>query len=43
VQDETDGELFWKISHGRGPMPPWGHLADNDRWAVIRYIRSLKK
>ena len=21
---ETDGELFWKISNGRGPMPPWG-------------------
>ncbi len=43
VQSETDGELFWKISNGRGPMPPWKHLPENDRWAVIRYIRSLKK
>ena len=43
VQGETDGELFWKISNGRGPMPPWKHLPENDRWAVIRYIRSLKK
>ena len=43
VQDETDGELFWKISNGRGAMPPWKHLPENDRWAVIRYIRSLKK
>ena len=43
VQNETDGELFWKISNGRGPMPPWKHLPENDRWAVIRYIRSLKK
>src|SRR5262245_25411910 len=43
VQSETDGELFWKISNGRGPMPPWKHLSENDRWAVIRYIRSLKK
>jgi mono/diheme cytochrome c family protein len=43
VQDESDGELFWKISNGRGPMPPWKHLPENDRWAVIRYIRSLKK
>lgn len=43
VQDESDGELFWKISNGRGPMPPWKHLSENDRWAVIRYIRSLKK
>jgi mono/diheme cytochrome c family protein len=43
VQDEPDGELFWKISNGRGPMPPWKHLPESDRWAVIRYIRSLKK
>jgi mono/diheme cytochrome c family protein len=43
VQEETDGELFWKISNGRGPMPPWKHLPENDRWAVVRYIRSLKK
>ena len=43
VQNETDGELFWKISNGRGPMPPWKHLPENDRWAVIRYIHSLKK
>ena len=43
VQDETDGELFWRISNGRGPMPPWKHLPENERWALIRYIRSLKK
>jgi mono/diheme cytochrome c family protein len=42
VQDQTDGELFWKISNGRGPMPPWKHLPENDRWALIRYIHSLK-
>ncbi len=42
VQDETDGALFWKISNGRGPMPPWKHLPENDRWALVRYIRSLK-
>jgi len=43
VQDEPDGELFWKISNGRGPMPPWKHLPENERWSVIQYIRSLKK
>lgn len=42
VQEETDGEIFWKISNGRGAMPPWKHLSENDRWALIRYIRSLK-
>jgi mono/diheme cytochrome c family protein len=43
VQDETDGELFWKISNGRGPMPPWKHLPESERWALIHFIRSLKK
>lgn len=41
VQAESDGEIFWKISNGRGAMPPWKHLPENDRWALIRYIRSL--
>lgn len=42
VQDESDGELFWKISNGRGPMPSWKHLPEADRWSVVHYIRSLK-
>lgn len=43
VQAESDGELFWKITNGRGPMPPWKHLSENDRWALVQYIRSLKR
>jgi mono/diheme cytochrome c family protein len=43
VQDETDGALYWKISTGRGAMPPWRHLPESERWAVIHYLRSLKK
>ncbi len=42
VQHQTDGELFWKISAGRGAMPSWKHLSENERWAVIRFIKSLK-
>jgi mono/diheme cytochrome c family protein len=42
VQEETDGELFWKISNGRGAMPPWKHLPEAERWALVHYIRSLK-
>jgi mono/diheme cytochrome c family protein len=41
VQDESDGEIFWKISTGRGAMPAWRHLPENDRWALVRYVRSL--
>ncbi len=41
VQDDTDGELFWKITTGRGAMPAWRHLPETDRWALVQYIRSL--
>ncbi len=43
VQSESDGELFWKISNGRGAMPPWKHLPETERWSLIQFIRSLKK
>ena len=43
VQQESDGELFWKISNGRGAMPPWKHLPEKDRWEIVNYIRTLKK
>ena len=42
VQSESDGEIFWKISTGRGAMPPWKHLPETERWAIVHYIRSLK-
>src|SRR5262245_57760360 len=43
VQAETDGCLFWKISTGRGAMPPWAALSETERWQLITYIRTLKK
>lgn len=43
IQVESDGELFWKITTGRGAMPAWRHLPENDRWALVQYIRTLKK
>ncbi|PYM11442.1 MAG: cytochrome c class I, partial [Candidatus Rokuibacteriota bacterium] len=43
VKKEADGELFWKISNGRGPMPPWKHLPEKERWQIVNYIRTLQK
>lgn len=43
TQAMTDGEIFWKISNGRGPMPPWKHLPENDRWTLVNFIRTFKK
>jgi len=42
VQSESDGEIFWKISTGRGAMPSWKHLPETERWAIVHYLRSLK-
>ena len=43
VQKQTDGEIFWKLSNGRGAMPPLKSLAEKERWEIVNYIRSLKK
>ena len=44
VQSQTDGELYWKISEGRKPMPLAKRtLTDDQRWDVINYIRTFKK
>lgn len=43
VKADPDGVLFCKMSNGRGPMPPWKHLPDKERWELVTYIRSLQK
>lgn len=38
----TDGELYWKITHGVGKMPSFaGPLTDEERWLVINHMRNL--
>jgi len=41
VQDDTDGELFWKITTGRGAMPRVAAAARERPLALVQYIRSL--
>lgn len=42
--ERTDGELFWQITQGRSPMPPFqGKLTDQERWELVDYLRSLSK
>jgi len=44
IRKESDGELFWKITIGKKPMPNYGsRLSPTDRWNVINYLRSLAK
>jgi mono/diheme cytochrome c family protein len=40
--EHTEGALFWKVTEGRQPMPSFRKmLADNERWQVVNYIRTL--
>lgn len=44
IQSESDGSLFWKITTGRGAMQAYKtQLTDKQRWALVGYIRTLKK
>jgi mono/diheme cytochrome c family protein len=44
IQRQTDGELFWKITVGKKPMPSYAtRLSPTDRWNVINYLRSLAR
>jgi len=44
VQEQPDGMLFHKISLGYKRHPPLAStVSEEDRWAIIHYIRSLGK
>ena len=45
----TDGEIFWKLTEGRSDgghvlMPGFAEdiQSEEDRWKVVRYVRTLK-
>lgn len=40
IQRQSDGELFWKITSGRGEKPR-SSLAERQVWSVILYLRTL--
>jgi mono/diheme cytochrome c family protein len=38
----SDGEIFYKITHGRNPMPRYQQkLTEHERWEMVHYVRSL--
>ena len=38
----TDGEIFWKITEGRNPMPPFKKkLSKEERWTLVYTVRDL--
>ncbi len=43
--EATDEDIFETITRGMlgSAMPPWGHLSENDRWALVYYVRYLSE
>jgi mono/diheme cytochrome c family protein len=42
---QTDGEIFFKLTAGRDDMPSFKKKIpdEDDRWALVNYMRTLKK
>lgn len=39
----TDGEIFYKVSTGKRPMPAGkGKMSDTEIWQVVLYVRTLQ-
>ncbi len=44
MQKDTDGEIYYKIQTGKGPMPGFSNaLTSSEIWQVIAYIRSFNR
>ena len=42
MSEATDGELFYKISEGKKPMPVFKNkLTEDQRWELVLFIRSF--
>lgn len=42
-QKQTDGEMYWKTTEGKDPMPTFKKKIadDQDRWKIVNYMRTL--
>jgi mono/diheme cytochrome c family protein len=42
MSEMTDGEIFWKMTEGRKPMPSFKkQLSDEQRWQLVNFVRTL--
>ena len=43
VQEQSDGEIFYKIRFGFNRHPPlYSTLTKDETWAIVRYVRSMR-
>ena len=44
VDAMSDGEIFWKMTHGQKPMPAFEkRLSDEQRWELVNLIREFAR
>ncbi len=44
MKEMTDGEIFYKISEGRMPMPGFKtKLSQEQRWSLVNYLRTFSQ
>jgi mono/diheme cytochrome c family protein len=42
MSEMTDGEIFWKMTEGRKPMPSFKkELTDEQRWELVNFLRTF--
>jgi len=43
TQSAVDGEVFWYVTKGdvNNGMPPWATIPEQQRWAIIGYLKAL--
>jgi mono/diheme cytochrome c family protein len=41
-QEQTDGEIYYKVTEGRPPMPGFKtQLSEQQAWAIVHYLRTF--
>lgn len=47
MKSQTDGDLFWKLTNGKGKMKPYAEISpthtDQEKWDLVNYIRTFVK
>ncbi|MDX6766848.1 MAG: cytochrome c [Candidatus Methylacidiphilales bacterium] len=43
IRQMPDGQIYYTIVHGKGLMYGLPHIAVDDRWAIVAYVRALQR
>ena len=43
ARDLSDGYIYGMISNGRGVMPSYQRVPDDERWYLVEYVRKLQR